>query len=371
MDTGAPLVPTEVRLRSLFENSPELILFQDTAGIILDANPAFLALVGEPKEQVLNRPFADFLPADVRPLFAQKLREAVAGQIVRFDMYTHPGHSAIRHWDVVKLPLREAGQVLGVHMLARDITEKKRTQEELFAQNQDLQQFTYIVSHNLRAPLANALGLADLLGQETAGSPDFEQMRTLLLHNLHQLDLVLRDMNTILSIRDKQGLAKPEPVALRALVEQVVHSLQDVLDECGGTVELRLPAELHVAAQRAYLYSIFFNLLSNAVKYRAAQRPLRIVVTATRGAAGETTLEVSDNGSGFDQAQAGDRVFKLYQRFHPQHSGRGVGLYLAKTHVESLGGRIDVASQVDKGARFTILLPAPPPTLPPDAHIAD
>jgi PAS domain S-box-containing protein len=360
MPTDAPLVTNEVRFRSLFENSPELMLFQDKAGIILDANPAFLALVGETKERVLNRTFAEFLPEDVRPLFAQKLREALTGHTVRFDMYTAPGHSATRHWDVVKIPLQADGQILGVHMVARDITEKTRTQADLFAQNQDLQQFTYLVSHNLRAPLANALGLAELLGQETADSPEFEQTRTLLQHNLHQLDLVLRDMTTILSIRDKQDLTTPEQVALSALVAQVVHSLQDVLDACGGTVELRIPAGLHVPAQRAYLYSIFFNLLSNAVKYRAAQRPLRVVVTATRDAAGNTTLEVADNGSGFDQAQAGDNVFKLYQRFHPQQPGRGVGLYLVKTHVESLGGRIEVASQVAEGTRFTILLPATP-----------
>jgi PAS domain S-box-containing protein len=360
MDTAASLATNEVRFRSLFENSPELILFQDRAGVILDANPAFLALVGEPKERVLNRPFADFLPEAIRPLFDQKLREALTGHTVRFDMYTHPGHSATRHWDVMKIPLQERGQVLGVHMVARDITEKTRTQEELAAQNRDLQQFTYIVSHNLRAPLSNALGLVDLLGQEQAGSPEFEQTRTFLQHNLHQLDLVLHDMNAILSIRDRQGLAAPEPVALLALAEQVVRSLQDVLTECGGTVQLRIPAGLRVPAQRAYLYSIFFNLLSNAIKYRAAPRPLRVVVTAMQSAADGTTLEVADNGSGFDQALAGDNVFRLYQRFHPQQSGRGVGLYLVKTHVESLGGRIEVASQVDKGTRFTILLPAVP-----------
>jgi len=360
MDTDTSFITNEVRLRSLFEHSPELILFQDRAGIILDANPAFLALVEKPKEQVLNRPFADFLPAAVRPLFDQKLREALTGHTVRFDMYTHPGHSAARHWDVMKIPLQEHGRVLGVHMVARDITEKTRTQEELFAQNQDLQQFTYIVSHNLRAPLSNALGLVDLLDQEAAGSAEFEQTRAFLQQNLHQLDLVLRDMNAILSVRDRQGLATPEPVALLALAEQVVHSLQDVLTACGGTVQLHIPAELQVPAQRAYLHSIFFNLLSNAIKYRAALRPLRVVVTATRDAAGSTTLEVADNGSGFDQAQAGDNVFRLYQRFHPQQSGRGVGLYLVKTHVESLGGRVEVASQVDKGTRFTILLPAAP-----------
>jgi PAS domain S-box-containing protein len=358
MNTGAPIATKEMRFRSLFENSPELILYQDRAGVILDANPAFLALVGEPKDRVLHHLYTDFLPPDVHELFDEKLREALTGRTVRFDMYTAQGKSAPRHWDVVKIPLQEHGQVVGVHMVARDISEKTRTQEELVAQNQDLQQFTYIVSHNLRAPLANALGLVDLLGQEAAGTPEFEQARTFLAHNLHQLDLVLRDMNTILTIRDRQDLTAPERVELPEVVQQVVTSLQDVLDQCGGTVEVALPAGLHLPANRAYLYSIFFNLLSNAIKYRAEHRPLRVVISAEQGPASELTLAVADNGSGFDQAQAGTNLFKLYQRFHPQQPGRGVGLYLVKTHVESMGGRIEVASRLDVGTRFTIFLPA-------------
>jgi PAS domain S-box-containing protein len=359
MDTGAPIATSEVRFRSLFENSPEIMLYQNEAGVILDANPAFLALVKEPKERVLNHRYTDLLPVDIRDLFDEKLREAFTGRTVRFDMYASQGKSEPRHWDVVKIPLEENGRVVGVHMVARDISEKTRTQEELFAQNQDLQQFTYIVSHNLRAPLANALGLVEILGQEAADTPEFEQARTFLQHNLHQLDLVLRDMNTILTIRDKQDLTAPEQVELPALVQQVINSLQDVLDECGGTVQVDIAPGLHLPANRAYLYSIFFNLLSNAIKYRAQQRPLRVTITATRHPAGDTTLAVADNGSGFDLEQAGTNVFKLYQRFHPQQPGRGVGLYLVKTHVESMGGRIEVASQVGEGTRFTILLPAP------------
>jgi signal transduction histidine kinase len=73
----------------------------------------------------------------------------------------------------------------------------------MFAQNRDLQQFTYIVSHNLRAPLANALGLVKLLGTEVAGSPYFTQTHAYLQANLHHLDQVLRDMDIILAIRDQ------------------------------------------------------------------------------------------------------------------------------------------------------------------------
>ncbi len=357
MQRPAPIAAPEVRFRSLFENNPELILYQNEESTILDANPAFLALVEQTRDQVLNRPYAvDFLPLDVRPLFKEKLREAFTGKTVRFEMYAAQGNSAPRHWDVLKVPLSEQGKVVGVHMIAQDITEKMQAQQEIFAQNRDLQQFTYIVAHNLRAPLANALGLVDLLRTEEPGSAYFEETRTHLQASLHQFDLVLRDMNTILSVRDKLGLAGSEVVPLAEVAHQVVQNLQEVLDQCGGTVRVDIPADLRVEANRAYLYSIFFNLLSNAIKYRADERPLHVDITATGGETRETMIVVADNGSGFDQELAGDDVFKLYKRFHVDRPGRGMGLYLIKTHVESMGGRIEVRSRVGEGTRFSIVL---------------
>ncbi len=352
-----PIATTEVRFRSLFDDTPELILYQNEKATILDANRAFLALVAEPKDRVVDRSYNDFLPPAVQPLFKEKLAEAFTGKIMRFDMYAAQGNSAPRHWDVVKVPLLENGVVVGVHMIARDITEKMLAQQEIVTQNQDLQQFTYIVSHNLRAPLASALGLADLLSTEEPGSPYFEETRTHLQASLHQLDRVLRDMNTILAIRDQQHLAEAEAVPLAEMVQQVVQNLQEVVDQYGVTVRVDIPADLSLRANRAYLYSIFFNLLSNALQYRADERPLEVTVTATGGEGQETRITVADNGSGFDQEQAGDDVFKLYKRFHPHRPGRGLGLYLVKTHVDSLGGHIAVHSRVDEGTRFTIVVP--------------
>ncbi|HEX8326052.1 MAG TPA: PAS domain-containing protein [Hymenobacter sp.] len=139
MASTFPIAPNEVRFQSLLDNSPELILYQNEEGIILDANPAFLTLVGLPKDQVLHRNYYEFLPLDVRELFREKLREAFAtGKPVRFDLYASQGNSAPRHWDVVKVPLLEHGRVVGVHMLARDITEKVKSQEAMFTQNRDL-----------------------------------------------------------------------------------------------------------------------------------------------------------------------------------------------------------------------------------------
>ncbi|WP_426058630.1 sensor histidine kinase [Hymenobacter sp. B1770] len=354
----AAIAAKKVRFQSLFENSPELIIYQNEAGTILDANPAFLSLVEQSKQQVLYRNYHEFLPPEVQELFRQKLREAFAtGQPVRFGMFAAQGHSAPRHWDVVKVPLVENSQVVGVHMLARDITEKVKSQEEMFRQNRDLQQFTCIVSHNLRAPLSNALGLVELLGTEESDSAYFQETHAHLQGNLQHLDQVLRDMNTILALRDQQGLNAPEAVLLADVVQQVVQGLQNLVAQAGGTNEVHIPEGFLVHTNRAYLHSIFFSLLSNAIKYRAEERPLHVVITATENPAAGKTIVVADNGLGFDQERAGANVFQLYRRFHPHHAGRGVELYLVKSHIESMGGRIEVRSQVDEGTRFFIYLP--------------
>ena len=139
MDSVRPTATNEVRFRSLFDNSPDLVLYQNEEGTILDANPAFLALVEQSRPQVLHRSYDEFLPPNVRDFFRAKLREAFAtGQPVRFDLFASQGGSAPRHWDVVKIPLVENGRVVGVHMMARDITEKTTAQQLITQQAAEL-----------------------------------------------------------------------------------------------------------------------------------------------------------------------------------------------------------------------------------------
>ena len=150
-----PVTDTDARFHSLFENTPELILYQNKASIILDVNPAFLVLAGKSREEVVNHPFDEFLPPQVRGLFREKLADAFKGNSVRFEMHAALGNSAPRYWDVVKVLVREDHLVVGVHLVAWDITEKNQQHQEIFAQNNDWQQYTFIVSHNL-TPHAHA-----------------------------------------------------------------------------------------------------------------------------------------------------------------------------------------------------------------------
>jgi len=244
----------------------------------------------------------------------------------------------------------------------QDITARKEAEDQqrlladkLGRQNADLQQFTYIVSHNLRAPLANALGYADLLSRVEKASPVFDESLRNLRTSLNLLDGVLTDINGILSIRDQQGSYRPEPVALAEVCRQALHSLAHQLQECGGELQYVIPEELRVPGSRAYFHSIFHNLISNAIKYRSDVRVLQISIEATGSSSGSVQIIVEDNGLGFDQKKIGGDIFQLYRRFHPDKPGRGIGLFLVKSHVESMHGRISVQSQLGVGTQFTLL----------------
>ena len=257
----------------------------------------------------------------------------------------------------------ELGKVSRFIIILADISFRKEAEtnqsqmtQDLYKQNRDLQQFTYMVSHNLRAPVANALGLLDLLNREDKSSDAFNNSLAYLKTTVVQIDTVLQDVSTILSIRDKKDVFDKEQVAVGEVCTQAIQDLQELLQQCGGKVNLDIMRGPFVNANRAYLYSIFYNLLSNSIKYRSKERPLLVEIKCTGTPGRGTLISFADNGSGFDLKKAGNNVFKLYKRFHTTKEGRGVGLYLVKTHVETMGGQIEVKSTVNVGTRFLIYL---------------
>ncbi|QJX45565.1 PAS domain S-box protein [Hymenobacter taeanensis] len=257
----------------------------------------------------------------------------------------------------------EQGQTVRMIGAMQDITTRKEAElrqqqmtQELFLQNTNLQQFTYIVSHNLRAPLANARGFVNLLPRLDKATATYDTALQHLQTSLEQLDAVITDVTTILSIRDKAEVERPKQVPLAAVCQQVLAALNQALQECGGTVELLIADELQVTGHRAYYYSIFFNLLANAIKYRSDKRPLQVTIVATPSEGSGVRVTVTDNGMGFDTEKAGDEVFKLYRRFHSSPMGRGVGLFLVKSQAEAMGGQVTVTSKIEEGTCFTLVL---------------
>jgi PAS domain S-box-containing protein len=355
------------RLSLVANNTTNGVIITDRARRIEWVNDAFTRLTGYSPEEAIGKIPVELL---VNNKTDHKAYDGVkdkmnAGQPVTFEIVISRKNGE-ELWLLVQVnPIYNDKQELTRYVtLQTDITALKRSElelselaKDLYRQNSDLQQFTYIVSHNLRAPVANALGLADLLSKMEKDSGFFETSLSNLKMTLVQLDTVLRDMNTILSIRDGKEILTQEPIDIKPVIDQALLSLQEPLQECRGKVKVTIAAGLRVQAIKPYLYSIFYNLLSNAIKYRSEDRFLQVHIQCVGNPVRGTTITFTDNGSGLDMEKVSGHIFKLYKRFHPDKKGRGIGLYLVKSHVEAMGGQIIVSSKPGTGTRFVISLP--------------
>jgi signal transduction histidine kinase len=228
--------------------------------------------------------------------------------------------------------------------------------EELVKHNNELRQFSYTVSHNLRGPVARLLGLSNIVNR----SENLEEQKSFLgfiQQSAVDLDVVLKDLNQIIDLRNELYNVR-EKVMLSEEWNKVLSILNDNIKP-EFTITHDFENAPFVFSIRAMLHSIFFNLLSNAIKYRAPDRLLVVKVSSHINQNGETVLKISDNGLGIDLTSQKQNVFKLYKRFHNHVSGKGLGLFLVKTQVETLNGTIEIESQLNVGTQFIITLPKP------------
>lgn len=231
--------------------------------------------------------------------------------------------------------------------------QKEKMTTDLIQRNKDLEQFTYIISHNLRAPVANIIGLSYRLQQ--TGLPDElrSQIGAGLSTSVTKLDEVIRDLNDILKIRQKVDESK-QLINLSKFASDIQLSIEKMIENENAVILWNFTEAEEIITIKSYLHSIFFNLISNSLKYRQPAVPPSIKITS-RKINGKIVLLVEDNGIGIDLSTAGEHVFGLYKRFHPDRAeGKGMGLYMVKTQVESMGGKISISSEVNVGTQFRI-----------------
>jgi signal transduction histidine kinase len=251
--------------------------------------------------------------------------------------------------------------VNGIVSNYRDITERKESELQrekitldLIERNRNLEQYAYIVSHNLRAPVANILGLSSLLELEGVSESDRQQSLNHLFNSTRRLDEVIRDLNMILQMRHNVH-DKKEEVVFEDVVSDIRASIQ------GLVMKKKLEFKTHfnvksISSVKSYIYSIFYNLITNSVKYKKAHGKL-IICISSEPAGDRVRLSFRDNGMGIDLDAHGSNIFGLYKRFHIGHAeGKGMGLFMTKTQVESLGGKISVKSEVNEGTEFILEL---------------
>lgn len=250
-------------------------------------------------------------------------------------------------------------KLIGVAILTENITERKAMEserqkilEEMMQRNRDLEQFTYIVSHNLRAPVANIIGISDYMQNTEMETDEIEEMNNGLRTSVDKLDGVINDLNNILQLK-REISEKKETVKFSDLVNNIKTSIVNFIEKEEVTFITDFKAVNEIETIKSYLHSIFYNLISNSIKYRRTDVSPIIEI---KSAIIENKLVVTfqDNGLGIDLDKKGDQVFGLYKRFHTHAEGKGMGLFMVKTQVETLGGTITLKSEINNGTEFVI-----------------
>lgn len=230
----------------------------------------------------------------------------------------------------------------------------RKTNNELIEQNSRLEQFAYIISHNMRGPMARLVGLASIL-KTTDDEADKAQIIQLMIKSTDDFENVLADVSKILSIQ-KLNTETYSEVALADRFEKMTQLLEAEIKATGAQLNVNFSSAPMLFSLVAYIDSIFFNLISNALKYRHPDRVPCISINSQL-ADDYVILSVQDNGLGIDLGRYKDALFHLYKRFHFHVEGKGLGLYLVRTQVEALSGRIEVDSVLQQGTTFTLYFP--------------
>jgi len=247
---------------------------------------------------------------------------------------------------------RGNNEILKLLFEKKQEVEKEQLIRELTQNNKDLQQFSYITSHNLRAPLSNLTGLLHLLEDIPIENKELQEILNGFSKSTHLLNETISDLVKVIVIKDNPSIQK-EDVMLKAIFENVFNQLDFLISLHKPIIKIDFEKVAFLNINKAYLESILLNLLTNAIKYKSDSRKLKVNIT-TNKVDDSTVLVFNDNGIGIDLERNRAKVFGLYQRFHDLPDSKGLGLYLVKSQVETMGGSISIESEVNKGTTFTI-----------------
>ncbi|WP_207535542.1 PAS domain-containing sensor histidine kinase [Desertivirga arenae] len=348
----------EDHFKAIAESSPVLIVEVDRQLKIKYIN----TLVARKPEEVIGQSVFFFTDANYTEIFKEKLELCFqTGEKQRLEVVAQGAFTQEEWYDINVGPVKDrVGNIESLVLLAQNIThiktsEKEREQllKELNHRYNELMQFNYVVSHNLRAPVANILGISYLLEN---GLPQEETKEVLsnLGKSAEAIDDLIRDLNDILAVRSPLN-EKKELVYLQDVIQGISHDLQSQIKQSQASISTDFTEANELVSIKSYVQSILHHLISNAIKYKHPERKPAILIKAYREEE-STYIEVSDNGMGIDLKLYKHQIFGLYKRFTNVVEGKGLGLHMVRSQVESMGGSISLESELGSGTVFKIRL---------------
>lgn len=348
--------------KQFIDEAPQAIAMFDTEVRYLAASQKWLDDYGLKGQDIIGKSHYEIFP-EIGAEWKNIHQKCLQGATMRRseDLFVRDdGSSQWIKW-VVKPWRRSDQRIGGLIMSTEDITKQKEIEEErkIYLESQELQNerltnFAYIVSHNLRTHSSNIQVLFNYLleGMPALRDNEFTELLQEASGNLSQ---TIEHLDLLVS----QGLTDTPQTAevdLRESAQKAITNIAALAMDAAVKIDNEIEAGLRVEVIPAYMDSLLDNLLSNAIKYRSPDRPGEVRLSSVQTDA-DIILNIEDNGIGIDLETHGQDLFSLRNTLGEQQDAHGIGLYIVKNQIESMGGRIEVSSEVGKGSIFKLRFP--------------
>jgi PAS domain S-box-containing protein len=372
-------------LAAIVESSDDAIVGKDLAGQVVSWNLGAEQMFGYKAREMIGKTVAVLAPTRYNDELAA-LEKVHRGETVHFETIQKRKSGEDIHVSITMSPIRDGnGRIIGSSAIKRDITERKKAEEEnirlkaeleqrvqsrtaeLAATNKELEAFTYSVAHDLRAPLRHMDAYASAMEQDYGKQmpPQMSGYLQRIIGSSHKMANLVDDLLNL--ARVGRAELKRQPTSLDILVAEVVQELKD--ETKNRNIDWKIGSLGTVNCDPGLMKLVWVNLLGNALKYSRPRATAiievdKVQLNSTSTVAnnnspnnGESTFRVRDNGVGFDMRFA-EKLFGVFQRLHraEEFEGTGVGLATVERIVHKHGGRIWAEAEVDKGATFYFTL---------------
>src|SRR2546423_4360070 len=377
VESGRQAAEASAHLAAIVTSSSDAIVSKTLEGIVRTWNDGARRVFGYTADEMIGQPIRLLIPADIQTEEDYILARIRAGECVE-HYETMRVRKDGKHIDVSLMisPIKNsAGQIVGASKIARDITDRKRAEEELdlvLAREQELRraaeesnrlkdEFLATMSHELRNPLNVILGYSELLlrSDEFRNSPQLARMGEALRRNALAQSHLIRDLLDLSRLRSGKLTLNSETISVMTAINNAVETVRAEASAKQIDIQIEAPdGALFVDGDLLRLEQIIWNLLTNAVRFTPTGG--RILLRVVR-AAEDVVLSVTDTGQGIDAIFL-PHVFEMFRQADAStsraQSGLGIGLALVRQLVELHGGKVDVRSAgVGLGTCFTVWLP--------------
>ncbi|MFT4525148.1 MAG: PAS domain S-box-containing protein [Bacteroidia bacterium] len=355
----------EARLVALIEAWPDL-LFR------LSGDGVFLEYKVEKDEELLVSPsiflgknMTEILPPYLCELFLPVMAKAIkTGKVQTVDYQVEMPQGTLDY--EARIVGLGNGELV---FYGRNISDRKNQEKEIISANKqleaqtehlvelnkELEQYAYYAAHDIKGPVNNMRSLLEMLREEKGVKQESMHLLDKVDQSIKEMKRIIKALNDVLDMR--KGLdIRAERASISKTVVQVTAALSEIIRSNGVQVTKKIISKDDIRISSTHLHSVLQNLILNAIKYRDPEKKAWVKME-THSKDGATIIEVSDNGLGFDQERIGDRVFDVFKRYHDHVPGKGIGLYLVRSIVESYNGTIEVVSELKIGSKFVITIP--------------